>query len=68
MGNYQPPTDEQLESFVFALLQGEAYRRGLHIDAKAGARMVMKNPVLKECWLERHRDLAHGLARQVPLD
>lgn len=65
---YEPPTDEQLERFVFALLQGEAYRRGIEINADFGARMVMRNPLLKEAWLQRHRDLAAAIAHHVPLD
>ena len=65
---YTPPTDEQLERFVFALLQGEAYRRGIEINAAWGAQMVMRNPTLKEAWLQRHRELAAGIARDIPLE
>jgi hypothetical protein len=56
MTNLQPyvcPTDEQLERFVQAMLAGEARRRGIDIDPAAGARMVMRVPVLKENWLRR---------------
>lgn len=67
MTTWTPPTDEQLERFVFALLQGEAFRRGIEINAAWGAQMVMRSPTLKQAWLQRHRDLAHGIAHSVPL-
>jgi hypothetical protein len=66
--SYTPPTDEQLERFIFALVQGEAFRRGIEVNAAWGAKMAMRNPVLKEAWLQRHRDLAAGLAHPVEID
>lgn len=62
MTAWTPPTDEQLESFVNAVLTGEAHRRGLDIDAAFAARMVVRNPLLKEAWLERHRGLQEAVS------
>lgn len=61
--SYTPPTDEQLERFVCAMLMGQARRSCSEVDAAWGARMAVRNPVLKEEWLRRHRELQEAAWR-----
>lgn len=60
---WSPPTDEQLENFIRVMIEGRARRAGIldQIDPAFGARMAVGNPVMKQAWLERHREFQEAI-------
>lgn len=54
---WEPPTDEQLRSFIKVRVAARARDLGMDADPEFAAELAMANPRLKDAWLEQHREL-----------
>lgn len=61
---YSPPTDEQLASFVAAMVNAEVDRLGviaLGLSPHMAGLMLKANPEAKTGWIRRHREFQEAV-------